>query len=178
MSDKTRVAAATAHAVARTIITELEDAAIAITIAGSLRRQKPLVGDIEILAVPKFDHGIVNLLELAIQRLIGEGTLACRPNKRGSTVYGPQNKLLVHVNSGIPVDIFTTDAERWPVALVVRTGGAETNKRIARAAIQRQWHFEAYGKGFITPDGYLRCYSEQEVFEAVGLRYREPWERD
>ena len=178
MSGKGRVDAETALRVAKSLCTELEPATVAITIAGSLRRQKPQVGDIELLAIPRFEHGITNLLEGTIQRLIAEGILTYRLNKNGSKVFGAQNKLLIHRPSNISVDIFTTDAERWPVSLVVRTGGTETNKLICLAAIRRGWRFQPYGKGFVTPDGYLRCYSEQEVFEAVGLRYREPWERD
>jgi DNA polymerase/3'-5' exonuclease PolX len=67
--------------------------------------------------------------------------------------------------------------ERWAVALVVRSGGAETNKRIATAALRKGWHFRAYGRGFTTPDGEVICRSEREVFEEVGLPYLPPEER-
>jgi DNA polymerase/3'-5' exonuclease PolX len=63
------------------------------------------------------------------------------------------------------------------VSLVVRTGGAETNKRIATEALRKDWRWHAYGRGFTTPDGEIICYSEQEVFKAMGLPYLEPWER-
>jgi len=69
-----------------------------------------------------------------------ENILAMRLNKRGSRTYGPKNKLMVHLPSGIGVDIFSTDEECWPVSLVVRTGGETTNKRIAMAAIRKNCH--------------------------------------
>ncbi|GAI20200.1 unnamed protein product [marine sediment metagenome] len=148
-----------------------------IEIAGSIRRRKPTVGDIELLCIPKYD-GLADRLDSEIGWLMGQGILELRRNKLGSPVYGPKNKLLRHVESGIGVDIFSTNWQCWPVALVVRTGGKTTNKRIATAALRQGYHFHAYGSGFTTPDGEIICHSEREVFEAVGLRYLEPWERD
>ncbi|MBA7676227.1 hypothetical protein ES703_84468 [subsurface metagenome] len=146
-----------------------------IEVAGSIRRQKLEVGDIELLCIPRYVVG-VDQLDREIGALMIQGILGHRRNKRGSRIYGPKNKLLVHIN-GIGVDIFSTDANCWPVSLVVRTGGKETNMRIARAALRKGWHFHAYGSGFSTPDGEIVCGSEREVFEAVGLPYQEPWER-
>ncbi|GAJ14556.1 unnamed protein product, partial [marine sediment metagenome] len=103
--------------------------------------------------------------------------LDLRRNKRGSTTYGPKNKLMVYVPSGIGVDIFSTDEECWPVALVVRTGGKQTNIRICMAAQERGYQFHAYGSGFSTPHGEIVCHSEREVFETVGLPYQRPEER-
>jgi DNA polymerase/3'-5' exonuclease PolX len=61
---------------------------------------------------------------------------------------------------------------------VVRTGGRTTNQRIAVAAIRKNWHLQAYGAGFSTPDGDVVCKSERDVFELVDLRYLDPWERE
>ena len=148
----------------------------AIIIAGSIRRLKPDVGDIEFLCIPKYVAG-VDMLDAKIQTLIQLDVLGFRRNKLGRKVYGPKNKLLVHVESGFGVDVFSTDEECWPVALVVRTGGETTNKRIAMAAIRKGWHLKAYGSGFSTPDGDVVCKSEREVFELVDLPYQQPWER-
>ncbi|GAI69102.1 unnamed protein product [marine sediment metagenome] len=147
-----------------------------IEVAGSVRRQKPEPSDIELLCIPKYVAG-VDLLDKEIGALFIQHILGFRRNKLGSRVYGPKNKLLRHLESGIGVDIFSTDANCWPVALVVRTGGKETNKRIATAALRKGYAFHAYGSGFSTPDGEIVCRSEREVFEAVGLPYQEPWER-
>ncbi|MBU2527653.1 MAG: hypothetical protein KKC03_13740 [Bacteroidetes bacterium] len=148
-----------------------------IEIAGSIRRRKPEVGDIELLCVPRFADG-VDQLDRELGALFIQGVLTYRRNKRGSAVYGPKNKLLLHRESGIGVDVFSTTEECWPVALVVRTGGQETNKRIAWAALCKGWRFHAYGSGFSTPDGEVVCRSERDVFEAVGLLYFPPEERE
>jgi DNA polymerase (family 10) len=168
---------AKAKAIAEELKGLLEPSCQRIEIAGSIRRQKPEVGDIELLCIPKFVDG-VDQLDREIGALVVQRILGFRRNKRGSRVYGPKNKLMVHLPSGIGVDIFSTDERCWPVALVVRTGGEKTNKRIAVAAIKKGWRWHAYGSGFSTPDGELVCRSERDVFEFVGLLYLEPWERD
>jgi len=167
-----------AKAIAEKIKAVLDSSCERIVIAGSIRRQKPDVGDIELLCIPKYIAG-VDMLDAKIQTLIHFDMLGYRLNKLGSKVYGPKNKLLAHLPSGIGVDVFSTNELCWPVALVVRTGGKMTNKEIAFQAIERGMRFHAYGRGFTLPDGKgeLICHSEADVFKAVGLAYREPWER-
>lgn len=166
-----------AKAIAEELKALLEPVCQRVEIAGSIRRQKPEVGDIELLCIPKFIDG-VDQLDREIGALVIQGRLGFRLNKRGSRAYGPKNKLMVHLPSGIGVDIFSTDLECWPVALVVRTGSAETNKRIAMAAIRKGWHLRAYGRGFTTPGGEMVCRSERDVFELVGLPYLPPEQRE
>ena len=165
-----------AKAIAEKIKAVLESSCERVIIAGSIRRQKPEVGDIELLCIPKYFVD-VDMLDGKIRALIHLEMLGYRLNKLGRKVYGPKNKLLVHLPSGIGVDVFSTDARCWPVALVVRTGGETTNKEIATRALELGMKFRAYGDGFDTPDGHLQCKSEKEVFQAVGLRYLAPEER-
>jgi len=163
--------------VAQELLEQLRPYCERITIAGSLRRQRPTVGDIELLTIPGLYAGITDMLDTAVRRMLADRILDYRPTRRSQRVYGPQTKLLVHVPSGIPVDIFSTSEERWYTALVVRTGGAETNRRIATAARAFGFQLLANGVGFQTPTGTITCNSEREVFDRVGLRYLEPWER-
>jgi len=163
-----------AKAIAERLKALLESSCDKIEVAGSIRRRKPEVGDIELLCVPKYFVG-VDMLDAKIQTLIKLGRLDYRLNRCGSRVYGPKNKLMVHLPSGIGLDVFSTDERCWPVALVVRTGGKTTNQRIAMAAIRKGWHLRAYGSGFSTPSGDIVCSSEREVFEAVNLPYLQPW---
>ena len=92
---------------ARTIAEELkrllEPACHRVEIAGSIRRQKPFVGDVELLCIPKYDSGI-DQLDREIGALVVQRILGFRRNKLGSQVYGPKNKLMLHIPSGIGVD--------------------------------------------------------------------------
>ncbi|MBA7704856.1 hypothetical protein ES703_113678 [subsurface metagenome] len=166
-----------ARKIAETLKELLEGSCERIDIAGSIRRRKPEVGDIELLCIPKFVDG-EDVLDRELKNMVFLGILALRLSKLGRRTYGPKNKLMVYVPSGIGVDIFSTTEEYWPVALVVRTGGKETNIRISMAAQEKGYQFHAYGSGFSTPNGEIVCRSEREVFETVDLPYLEPWERD
>lgn len=167
-----------AKCIAEQIKAVLESSCDRITIAGSIRRQKPDVGDLELLCIPKYVDG-VDMLDAKIKTMIYFDMLDYRLNKLGRKVYGPKNKLLVHVPSGIGVDVFSTDEQCWPVALVVRTGGKVTNQRISMAALRLGMSFHAYGRGFTQIDGPKEwiCENESDVFKAVGLVYHEPWRR-
>lgn len=166
-----------AKAIADEVIKRLGPYCTKIEVAGSIRRRKLFPGDIEVLCIPKVTDG-VDQLDHEVGYLVAQGILDFRRNKLGSKVYGPKNKLMLHVPSGIGVDIFSTSEDCWWVSLVVRTGGEITNKRIATAAIRKGWHLRAYGDGFDTPNGHIRCSSEREVFEAVGLSYLPPEQRE
>lgn len=165
-----------ARAIAERLKGLLEPACEKIVVAGSIRRLKPMVNDIELLAIPKMIDG-VDQLDRELGALVFQRILNLRRNKKGFTTYGPKNKLMVYVPSGIGVDIFSTDEQCWPVALVVRTGGKVTNQRISMAAIKKGLRFHAYGRGFTCPNGEIICHSERQVFETVGLVYHEPWRR-
>ena len=195
-------------AVAWTIAEELREtlapASERIVIAGSLRRRKPDVGDIELLYIPRvvplrdpddmFADRTANLADLVIRYLESVGALERRKNVNGSEMFGPKNKLMRHVRSGINVDLFAATPENWFNYLVCRTGPAESNMRIATAAQARGWKWNPYGAGFSVAavsdrrdadDGrrsetaatVLAVHSERAVFEFAGLEYREPWER-
>jgi DNA polymerase/3'-5' exonuclease PolX len=110
--------------------------------------------------------------------LLQSGRLAKRTNVNGSEMWGHKNKLAVHVASGIPVDLFSARLGNWFNYLVCRTGGAESNMRIASAAQAKGWKWNPYGVGFTNETGSdVFVNSERDAFELVGLKYLEPWER-
>lgn len=179
------------HAEALAVAKQLQDlicpACEQIAIAGSLRRMKPFVGDIELLFVPRyterpeglFENRIVDVADEVIEKLFKDGIIAKRPNIRGSFTWGVSNKLAIHVASGIPVDLFSTYKERWWVSLVVRTGSKETNLRLTNGAIKLGRSLNAYGQGVtIRKTGeVIPALSEEQVFSLCGIPYLEPTKR-
>lgn len=127
------------------------------------------------------DNQPLSLTDKALEQSLQAGWLAKRTNKDGGVAWGAKNKLAVHVPTGVPVDLFAATAENWFNYLVCRTGPGESNIRIAAAAKTRGWKWTPYGAGFARPMGLGEAIhpveSEREVFEFVGLEYREPWER-
>lgn len=160
-----------------------------IEIAGSIRRAKLTVGDIEILYIPKFEQrqaGLFdvepfNLTEELFTRLVyppvDQCVLAKRPNVKGGFTWGTQNKLAVHMASDIPIDFFATTAERWYESLVIRTGGKETNLRLTTGAQRLGRKLHAYGNITMEDGRTVRAESERHVFELCGVFYQDPTER-
>lgn len=194
MSDKVKHPAARALAVAERIVEALKPVCSRIEIAGSIRRQKPEVGDIEIVYIPKTtlvkdpqdlfgDRQIsVNATDIIIKDLIDQGKLEKRTNVNGSETWGEWNKLAKAVKTGIPVDLFATTEVAWWSYLVCRTGSALMNTKIAAEAQRKgyQWHPNSYGFEGVRPDRHgerIQVKSEREVFEFVGLPYLEPKDR-
>jgi len=162
-----------AQRIAEEIIHLLKPVCYRLEVVGSIRRRKPDPKDIEILCIPKADH----LLDQRVKELINQGILDYRRSKLGRIAYGPLNKFLIHCPTGIAVDIFSTTLEKWWMSLVIRTGPDSSTMALARAALRKGWRLRAYGDGYDTPQGHIRCHSEREVFELVGLKYKPPEER-
>lgn len=171
---------------AREIVQLLQPHCDRLVVAGSLRRRKALVGDVEILYIPKFttvpdglfDSKQFNYSDHALEQMLQSGVIAKRKNVNGSEMWGEKNKLAVHVRSGIPIDFFSARESNWFNYLVCRTGGAESNTEIASAARAKGWKWHPYGQGFTDQHGCIHVVnSEQDVFSLAGLPYKEPWER-
>ncbi len=184
MSD-TRYQYQSAIKVAVIIQEYLRPACERIVIAGSLRRMKDDVGDIELLYIPKimerpgldmFEPDVINVADEAINALLADGLLRKRLNKNGGTAWGSMNKLAVDAITGIPVDLFLTTETAWFNYLVCRTGPADSNTEIASRAKAAGWKWNPYGEGFTRlADGkVMPMRSERQVFEFVGMAFCEP----
>lgn len=175
---KTRYPFEQAMAVARELEGLLAPFCRKIEIAGSLRRKKPDVGDVEILFIPAFEtrrldlfrEGPVDLAAEWLDRQLG-GILEKRIGEKGSTVWGPKNKLAVYRPAAMPVDFFSASEDTWACSLVCRTGPAEMNMRIAEAARRKGYKWHPIGRGFEQLGGgpEVAIESEAELFEFLGL---------
>jgi DNA polymerase/3'-5' exonuclease PolX len=120
------------------------------------------------------------LCDEIINAWVKDGLFTKRPKTDGTLTWGADIKLAVHAESGIPVDFFQACAVNWHCLLVCRTGSKESNERLCNAAIARGWKWNSYGAGFsdrLSGELVRITRSESDVFEAVGLPYKEPWER-
>lgn len=102
-----------------------------IEVAGSLRRRKPHVGDLELVAIP-FPHGGLfsqrppdEDLDVLLSRLISGGVLH-EPHLCGPKYRRYESARL----AGFFVDLFLCDVETWGVIFAIRTGPAVFSKRL------------------------------------------------
>ena len=182
-STKTKYPAASVMPIANVIIRELAPFCERIEIAGSLRRRKAEVSDIEVIFVPRisqrpdglFGTKSYSMADEKIEQMVSGGIIAKRRKSDESFTWGEKNKLAVHIASGIPIDFFATSSENWWVSLVIRTGSKENNLKLTNGAIRRGGSLNAYGCGVTWNDGSVTAAkSEREVFELCGVDYVEP----
>ena len=158
-----------------------------IAVAGSIRRKKPQVKDIELLCASKvtstadlFGRAVANWYSLnrKLDGLVADGTvLKKRADKSGRYSYGEQNKLLVHVPSGVPVDVFSASIENWGMSLVVRTGPKEFNVRMMSRFRELGMKGHAYGGVTDQEGNELDCPDEETVFRLLGWPWMPPERR-
>jgi DNA polymerase/3'-5' exonuclease PolX len=109
-------------ALAEVLRATLAPACEQIAILGSIRREKELVKDIEILAI-----GRARQLHTLTDSLLARGQLAHRLDKAGRKSWGDNSRrALWHTPNGpVPLDLFITTPEGWGVNYTLRTGDSD-----------------------------------------------------
>jgi DNA polymerase (family 10) len=126
------------------------------TVAGSLRRMRPTIGDIDLLVAA--DNPEAAMKAFANLPAVGEVLL------RGQT------KTSVRLHNGLQVDLRVLAPSRWGAALQYFTGSQAHNVRIREIAQKQGLSLSEYG--FKQQDGgEILCRHEAEVYETLGL----PW---
>lgn len=134
-----------------------------IEVVGSIRRRKPWVNDIDLILIPSdtwnLHQEILNL---------------CRPF---SPKASGKKIMRIEVNS-TQVDIYFADEQTWSTLLLIRTGSAENNIRLASRAKEMGWHLAASGDGLFNDKGErIAGDTEFSIYQALGLPYQRPEER-
>lgn len=149
-----------AQAIANEVSRKLSPYCERIETAGSIRRQKPEVRDIDIVLVPSklwdLNQAILNL---------GPSHVAGEKLKR------------VNYN-GKQIDIYYATENTWVTLLLIRTGSTENNIRLCKRARSLGMKLKANGDGIIGKDGQLiKIESEEQIYSILKLPYQKPGER-
>lgn len=179
---------AQARRIANELVENVRPYCVRAEIAGSIRRGKPEVKDIELVVIPKWENHTnalllfaqpepINLLhEWAIStgvvRWIKPGTpdivtWSVKPDGKYWRGLLPQE---------IKLDLFLTTPESWGIIFLIRTGSAEFSEAVVT-------HAKRIGKrclgGYLqTAEGdVIETPEEESVFKALGLEYVSPDER-
>lgn len=150
----TRVGLAEASAIAEQLRAALAPGCERIEVAGSIRRRRPDVGDIELVAVPRIHvedlaEGLfetreltVDELQVTLDQLLMDGVLASHPTdpKRG-----PRYSKWLHVASGLQVDLFSARRDTFGLIWLIRTG-PDTYSRALVTDARRRGHHVAGGE--------------------------------
>ena len=157
-----------------------------IEIAGSIRREQPLCGDIELVAIPRWstDGGLFgdmprnNLTEQVANDpdlVVVQGDM--QPGGQITSM-----KLLWTSHESTQVDLFLCRAENWGWIFTIRTGSAEFSHGLL-ARYKARWKIPPERPGsasgfLVTPEGHQNItLDEARVFELCGIPSVEPRDR-
>lgn len=170
--------------IATSFVEEIGSVCEKVQIVGSLRRQRPFVNDIDIIAIPKtvdvhdaslFGGNLqVNMLDAQLLQLHQAGRLGMERN-------GPRMKRFYREcqHELISIDLYIATKTTWWTLLLIRTGSRSHNIALAGRAVDRNMHLKADGSGVLTVTGELiPIQSEEQIFQILGVPYREPEERE
>jgi len=132
-----------------------------VAVAGSYRRAKETVGDLDFLVSTK------------------EGALVCEdftklPEVDAVIVCG-ETKASVRLKNGIHCDLRAVKNSEFPFALQYFTGSKEHNVELRSLALKKGWSLNEYGlnpakEGVLRPD----VDDEKGIYRALGLQFIEP----
>lgn len=142
---------------------EKDPKVIRAAIAGSLRRCKETIGDIDILASLKGDAA--PLMKKFVANPQVEDVLA-----QGET------KSSIRLKSGIQVDFRVVEDKEFPFALLYFTGSKEHNTALRGIAKDMGLKLNEYG--LFRGEKPLPCKDEAEIYKALGLHYIPPEARE
>jgi DNA polymerase (family 10) len=136
-----------------------------ISAAGSLRRAKETIGDLDLLVATKkpaqiTEHFITSHL---IERILAKG----------------ETKTSVILKNGMQADLRVVANQEFPFALAYFTGSKEHNVALRGRALQRGWTLNEYRLGQDpgakeTPQAIPPIRTEEELYRALGLAFVPP----
>lgn len=125
--------------------------------AGSLRRMRPTVGDLDILVASEESalvmEAFVNLP--GVVRVLGKG----------------DTKSSVEFGDGVRAQVWVHSPEKFGTALQYATGSKDHNVRLRELALDRGLSLSEHALTRTDGSGEIRCATEEEVYAALGL----PW---
>jgi len=129
--------------------------------AGSLRRWRETIGDIDILAAADDSAPLMAAFSA------GHEVVASGPTKT-----------TVRTASGLTADLRVVPLDAWGAALQYFTGSAAHNVAIRQIAIKQQLKLSEYGLFHADTDELIVSRTEEEVYERLGLAWVPPAMRE
>ncbi len=155
-----------AHPVAAGIVSYLRERGDLdmVSVAGSLRRMKETIGDIDILVGTDRPEQVSDVF-------------VSYPEVEDVLAKGP-TKSAVRLANGTQVDLRVVDAGSYGAALLYFTGSKEHNVKLRSRAIDRGYKLNEYGLFRKDSDQLVASATEEEIYLALGLDIMPPEMRE
>jgi DNA polymerase (family 10) len=131
-----------------------------LMVAGSLRRKKPTIGDIDILICTDKRNAATN-------KFCESGTVLVSGKQKVSKVLG-----------GVQIDLRMVDKDEWGAALLYFTGSKNFNTRMRSSALSKGWTLNEYELKEEATGRHIAGETEQSIFDALGWKWTEPEMRE
>ncbi|MCX6058171.1 MAG: DNA polymerase/3'-5' exonuclease PolX [Chloroflexi bacterium] len=152
-----RIPLGRAHPLAQQIITTLKGVkgVVAAESAGSLRRMRSTVGDLDILVASKDSAAVMEaFINLpGVSRVLGKG----------------ETKSSIEFTDGVRAQVWVHAPEKFGTALQYATGSKDHNVQLRQIALAKGLSLSEHS--FTKANGEIFCATEQEVYKTLGL----PW---
>lgn len=148
--------------VARELETYLDalDATTRVGVAGSIRRRKETIGDVDILAISTSPLEVMDAF--AAMEDVSEVL------QKGET------RSSVRLETGLEVDLRIVEAESYGSAMMYFTGSRDHNIVMRNRAIDRDYKLNEYGLLHKGDGGRVAGETEEEVYDALDLPFIPP----
>jgi DNA polymerase/3'-5' exonuclease PolX len=169
-----RIPLAQAQAIAEEVYNALHPHCDRIQIAGSIRRQKASIGDVEVVCIPRQVPSGLFGDELEV-----EPAFVAAVNQWPAVKGQPTGKYTQRVlPSGMKLDLFMAAPDNWGLILAIRTGSAGFSEHVL-ARRWKQMGYTSVGGQLHHRDGHVVTLREEtDVFRVLGLPWVDPWARE
>ena len=125
--------------------------------AGSLRRMRPTVGDLDILVSSKDSGPVMQAFTTlpGVSRVLGQGS----------------TKSSIEFNSGVRAQVWVHPPEHFGTALLYATGSKDHNVHLREIALDQGLSLSEHSLTRTKGSGEITCSTEEQVYAALGL----PW---
>jgi DNA polymerase/3'-5' exonuclease PolX len=135
-----------------------------LELVGSMRRQKPKVGDIDFVVVASDNQWSKLINYFSKPNIICAGSLQIQVN--------------CPCEGGLfQVDFYRASNDNLGIQLLIRTGSADHNAWLAGYAISKGLRLK-YSQGLVNGDTVLAGNTEESIFAALGFSIPSPQERE
>jgi DNA polymerase (family X) len=143
------------------------EAVEAVTPAGSLRRGRETVGDLDLLVTMRPGHDKQNDIDAVSEYILKY------PGIDETLAHG-ENKVSVRLGSGLQVDIRLLEKKHFGAALMYFTGSKAHNVALRGRALDNGWTLNEYALTTLKGGRFVAGKTEEEIYAKLKLAYIEP----